>query len=113
MPHSPAHHHLHKRKRLYKYKEPLPHPNNFMRFIDHLTILMSFVVALGTASQAWKIWFYETAEGVSLTAFSIYVVSALTWLTYGILHKEIPLIINGVMLAAIDLIVVIGIVTYV
>lgn len=110
--HSTAHHHYHIRKRIHQKNEKYPHPDKLKRIFDSLVYAMSIIVPLITTLQVYQIWKYKNASGVSLPAWGIYLLSAITWLTYGIIHKEKPIIILNSMLIITDALVVIGTIMY-
>ena len=104
--------HLHVRQQMFKYFQPYPHPDAFKRFIDHLIYVFTIIVPVMTLPQVYKIWFYQTAEGVSLVTWGVLFVNAFVWLSYGIVHKEKPLIILNICLIAINGAIVLGILLF-
>lgn len=79
---------------------------------------MSFIVGImaGTLStvsfipQVVKICRTKNAKDLSITAFSVFAVSIVLWLTYGIMIGELPIIIaNSVSLGLIVSIVILKI----
>ena len=64
--------------------------------MDLITILGLVAGLLTTASlipQAMKIWKSKSAKDVSLKMFAAFSAGVALWLVYGILQKEIPLIV--------------------
>ena len=62
--------------------------------------------------QAYKIFYTKSAEDLSLPGFGIFCVAAISWLAYGIILKNIPLIAAN-FLALIGIVLVItGILLY-
>jgi uncharacterized protein with PQ loop repeat len=108
----PALHHLHKRKRIHLKKEKYPSPDRFKRFIDNVILFIAVVGPLITLPQVLKIWINNHAEGVSILSWAGYSFSSMLWFTYGILHKEKPLIIAGGAGFIVNLLVLIGAVVY-
>ena len=85
-------HHYHKRKRLYKNLEEIPHPNKFKRFIDKIIYFIAILGPIMTVPQVLKIWIGKDATGVSPLSWLSYLVISIFWLMYGVLHKEKPII---------------------
>jgi uncharacterized protein with PQ loop repeat len=105
-------HHLHKRRRIHQRHEKYPHPNKFKNFMDKFIYLISILTPMVVLPQAWKIWHLQTAAGISLITYTFLVIFNVIWLTYGILHKEKPIIILYASLFVINLTIAIGRITY-
>ena len=99
--------HLGERKKKHVNKQ-----TPFKKFIDKLIYIFVFGVPILTIPQITKIWFGQNASGVSLIAWTTYMVSSVVWLFYGIAHKEKPIIISGAIWIVLDLFIVVGIVLY-
>lgn len=112
MPQSGAAHHHQVRKRIYKNLEPFPHPNRLKRIIDTIIIIISPAGAVLTIPQVIKIWGEKTAEGLSIITWVGYLVIAVFWLIYGLVHKEKPIIIAYLLLIVVNVLVVAGIIVY-
>jgi len=65
-----------------------------------------------TSIQVYKIYSLKNADGVSLIAWVAYLVGTILWITYGITHKEKPIIYSNIINATINLLVIIGIILY-
>ena len=61
-----------------------------------------------TIPQVTTIWIDKNAGGVSLITWSTYFVTSIFWLTYGILHKEKPIIVTYIAWLFLDAAVAIG-----
>jgi len=105
-------HHLISRKRLHKNLAIFPHKNKLKNFVDRLIYIMATVMPIFTITQVFKIWYYQNAAGVSLIAWLAYFFATVVWLTYGILHKEKPIIYSNAIAMAINFSIVLGIVFY-
>lgn len=90
-------HHQHIRKRIYKKYEKYPHPNKFKRFVDKTIYIIAIFGPLIALPQIIKIWYYKDAGGVSPLTWIGYFLGAFLWMTYGIMHKEKPIIIANIM----------------
>ena len=105
-------HNIHKRKRQTKKLDPFPHPNHKIRFIDNLIYFFAIIIPLMTIPQIWIIWVNKSAQDMSLVTWGAFLVSAFVWLTYSIVHKDKPLIINSVLWVILESLVVIGIIIF-
>ncbi|MFH1503752.1 MAG: SemiSWEET family transporter [Candidatus Diapherotrites archaeon] len=94
-------HHFLIRKRIYEKKEKYPSPNKFRRFFDKLIYAVAIICPLLNLPQLLKIWINKSAEGVSAFSWFGFMGVSLVWLTYGIIHKEKPIIIvnAGIIIA--------------
>ena len=105
-------HHVHKRKRIHLYHEKYPPPQPLKRFMDKAVYGVGILGPLLTIPQITKIWIEQNASGVSLIAWSAYLVGALFWVAYGVLHKEKPIIINSALWMIMQILIVVGVVIY-
>ena len=62
--------------------------------------------------QITKIWIHKNASGVSIIAWSMFLVNACFWLMYGTIHKAKPIIIMYTLFAVMNILVVIGTILY-
>jgi len=105
-------HSLHLRKRIYEKKEPYPHPDKFKRTIDNSIIFVGIFAQLMTIPQIIKIWFEKNATGVSIFPWIAYLIYAIFFLFYGLVHREKQIIIIYILWILLNLIIVIGILIY-
>jgi uncharacterized protein with PQ loop repeat len=107
-------HHIHKRKKLHQDHnlEPYPHPKRFVRWLDLTIFFLAFAGPLANLPQIIQIFTEKTAAGLSFTTWLIFVIIAVPWIAYGIVHKEKPIIIANILWFITQLFVVIGIVMY-
>ena len=105
-------HHIHKRKRKKKKMEPYPHNHPFKRFMDKFVYVIGIAGPLIASTQVYKIYHDQTAAGVSVTTFAFNAFMNMTWMMYGFLHKEKPIIASAFLWFLIDLLVAIGVVIY-
>jgi uncharacterized protein with PQ loop repeat len=96
-------HHWHRKRNLKR---------KFKKFINKSIFGIAILSPVMTIPQILKIWYEKTASGVSLLTWSVYLIVAFFWLSYGIFHREKPIIINSVLWIIFDTMVVIGIVLY-
>jgi len=105
-------HHFHKRKRIYQKHEPYPHPSKLKRFIDKSIYVIAVFGMVMTIPQITKIWVEKNAAGVSAISWGAYMVGATFWLTYGIVHKEKPIIFTNSIWIFLEILVVVGTLIY-
>lgn len=109
---SSSFHHYHIRKRIYKAKEPFPHPDKGKRILDNMIYGAAILAPIMNLPQFFKIWLDQDATGVSLTSWASFSLFSLIWLVYGIVHKERPIIIMNFMLMIIQAGIAAGVVLY-
>ena len=105
-------HHIHKRKLVTKNNDPYPHPDKLKRYLDHLVYFFGVIGPLTGAVQAYKIWQIKDATGVSLTMFVFGVFNDMVWMTYGVIHKQKPIVLMYTLWLMVNLTVVAGILIY-
>ena len=104
--------HFHKRKRIHQGYESHHHPEISKRLIDKLIYVVAVLGPIMTIPQLIKIWVDKNAAGVSVLSWSSYLVIAIFWLIYGIVHKEKPLIITYTLWIILEAFIVIGVTLY-
>lgn len=105
--------HIHKRKRVYNKKlEPYPHPVKWKRYLDYLMYIIGFVGPAITIPQIYKIWFLQSAVEFSLISWISYLLGAILFVVYGIIHKAKPIIVIYIAWFIIYLVMVISIIIY-
>ena len=102
-------HHFHKRKRIYRKHEPYPHPHKWKRFMDKAIYVIGILGPILTIPQIANIWIDKNATGVSIISSSPYLLTAIFWLIYGIMHKEKPIIFTFSIWIIFDILIVVGI----
>jgi uncharacterized protein with PQ loop repeat len=105
-----GYHHYHYRK---KHTEGLVVEENKLKFvIDHLVYAFSVLAVFVLLPQALEIWIGQNASGVSLITWVGILLGSLFWLSYGLIHKEKPIIIANFAIALMDFLIVLGILIY-
>jgi uncharacterized protein with PQ loop repeat len=99
--------HVHLRKRI-SNMEPYPSTDRLKRAIDYGVYLVSILGVVFTIPQMITIWINRNASGVSAISWIAYVVTALFWIFYGVIHREKPIIWINILWVICDLIVVVG-----
>ncbi|PIR76056.1 MAG: hypothetical protein COU32_04150 [Candidatus Magasanikbacteria bacterium CG10_big_fil_rev_8_21_14_0_10_42_10] len=111
-------HHIDKRKRvnakaaLKKKYQPYPHPKTFVSMMDHAVYGVSILAPIAGSTQAIKIWVEQTAAGVSLTMFGFSIIANIFLLTYGVIHRAVPIVIMYSLWFAVNTSIVAGILIY-
>ena len=100
--------HFHQRKRISKKLEPYPHPEKWKNFLDKSIYFVAITGPIMTIPQLSKIWIEQSAAGVSMITWIAYLVTAIFWLLYGIVHKEKPIIITNTLWIVLDSAVIVG-----
>lgn len=105
-------HHLHKRKRVHKKKEPYPHPQPFKRWLDHFIYIIGCLGPLFGGVQAYKIWDGKDAAGISLVTYAFLLFNDVVWFVYGAVHKEKPIMLMYALWFIVNSFVVCGTLLY-
>jgi len=105
-------HHFHIRKRIHHKFEKYPHPDKFKRIMDKLIYVVGVVGPIMTIPQLMKIWIDKNASGVSAISWGAYLITAIFWLVYAILHKEKPLILTYSLWIVLEALILIGTLLY-
>ncbi len=105
-------HHYHLRKRIYQKHEPYPHPNKFKRFYDKFIYVIVILAPIVSIPQLLKVWMEKDASGVSPVSWLSFSVISITWLIYGVLHRDKPIWIMSAALMIIQALIAIGAIIY-
>jgi MtN3 and saliva related transmembrane protein len=81
-------------------------------FADRLIYIAAIVSPLALIPQITKIFTTHEVGGLSLTTWIILSVINIVWLTYGINHRERPIILTNLLSFALNIITVAGILLY-
>jgi len=105
-------HHLHRRKRIHQEYEHFPHPDKFKRFVDKIVYLAGILMPIVTIPQVVTIWVHKNSAGVSLVSWTAYLIIALVFAAYGVIHKAKPLIIMYSSMVVLDALIIIGVMLF-
>lgn len=105
-------HHQSLRKRVHSKKQKFPHPNPRIAWFDRFIILVGLLNAVATIPQVLQIWIGQDASGISLISWSYYTFGSTMFLLYGIIHKEIPIIVNYSAALVLYALIVLGTLMY-
>ncbi len=89
--------------------------DNKSKFSFYYDKYMLFAGMLGQYlfyAQAYKVFTTKSAKDLSLDGFIVIMISTLSWLVYGIIHKSIPIIAAQVVAIIGMVMVVAGILLY-
>jgi uncharacterized protein with PQ loop repeat len=105
-------HHVHRRKKIHqKHRSNLP-SNNGKKFMGKAIYVVGVFGPIMTIPQLSKIWIYKNASGVSAVSWTAYLIAAIFWLIYGILHKEKPIILTYSLWIILEAFIVVGTLIY-
>jgi MtN3 and saliva related transmembrane protein len=65
-----------------------------MKIFKILVTIVGIGMSVGYYPQACKIWKNKSSTGISLSTFFIFSIGSLIWFVYGILIKDIVIIIS-------------------
>lgn len=105
-------HHQNLRKRIHSKKEPYPHPSKRMAYFDRFIIVVGILNAVATLPQVLQIWIGQDASGVSIISWSYYAFGSAMFLVYGVIHKEVPIIVNYLAGMTLYVLIVVGTLIY-
>jgi len=105
-------HHLSKRRRIHKKQEPYPHPDKRKRYLDKIIYVVGVLGPIMTIPQVLKIWVDKDASGVSGISWFSFLIFAVIWIVYGVVHKEKPIIFTYSLWVLLDIFIIIGIIMY-
>jgi len=83
-----------------------------INYFDKYMYFIAIIMPLTTLTQTIEIWSKKSAANVSLLTWSAYVLSAISWIAYSIIHKEKILILNSSLWLVLNFSVALGIVLY-
>lgn len=112
MPQNIGMHHLHKRKRIHDKHEPYPHPDRFKNFMDRYIFVVAVIGPLMILPQMLKIWLNKDATSISLITWLGLCIISSSWIIYGLLHKDKPIIVTNFLFFSVQILIVIGTLLY-
>lgn len=75
-------------------------------------IVVGLAAPLMTIPQLTKLWSEQDASGLAPSTWIAYTIVAASWLVYGIIYKEKPIIFTHLFLFPINLLIVVGILLF-
>ena len=89
------------------------HPaNRFKRILDRTVYFTGALSVFMAIPQVLQSYLNQNATGVAFITWFTFLINAIIWTTYGIIHKEKPIIMMYVSYFVIDLFIVTGIIMY-
>ena len=113
MPHgSHGFHYVHKRKKSLVKEKVSKSQSKLRKVMDRLVYMAGIIGPVMTMPQVIKVWSEKNASGIAVETWGAYLFLSLIWLSYGILHKEKPLIIMYSAYFLINVMIVSGVLMY-
>lgn len=88
------------------------HDSLFHKVLNAVIMVVATASPLITLPQLSDIYTKKNVAGVSSITWMAYVFTASIWFTYGIIHKEKVIIVNGVLGIVLGALIFIGIIIY-
>tara|TARA_Y100000310_G_C20625976_1_gene785900 strand:+ start:403 stop:696 length:294 start_codon:yes stop_codon:yes gene_type:complete len=86
--------------------------SKWKKVIDKAIYVIAFFGIIMTLPQVYNIWIGKNAIGVSAISWIAYLVVAITWLAYGLVHKYKPIIYSNCLWIVLDLFIISGVFIY-
>ncbi|MBD3157122.1 hypothetical protein GF369_04820 [Candidatus Peregrinibacteria bacterium] len=108
-----VHHHIIHRKKKKKNKHKRGMRKHVKKnILDRMIYFAGIAGPVMTLPQVFKIWMEKSAEGVALETWVTYLCLSTIWISYGLLHKEKPLVIMYSSYFFIHISIIIGVFLY-
>lgn len=78
--------------------------------LDTIIYPLAFISPVMTIPQLSEIWVNKNIAGVSLSTWGAYALVSAVWFTYGVSHREKPIIISSALLFVLDTAIVLGVI---
>ena len=104
--------HLHLRKRQGNDYEPYPARGFWLRFLDHLVLVVGIIGPVATIPQILKIYLTQNAAGVSALSWGTWALLDIPWILYGLAHRERPIAITYILWCTANTLVFVGVLLY-
>ena len=83
---------------------------NFL--IEYIGYFAGVCTTIAFIPQVTKVWSSTNVNGLSLNMFIIFSIGVCCWLIYGILQKDLPLIIANMITLILAILILIGIIKF-
>jgi len=83
-----------------------------MNYIDIIGLFAGTCVTISVIPQILKVWKTKKVKAISLKTFSILTFGIAVWIVYGILKKDLPIIITNSISFCLNLLMVYFIIYY-
>lgn len=84
----------------------------YITFLDKLTFVVGVIGPFTVLPQIYSIFSSKSAAGVSLATWTLIFIVTFPWILYGIAHKEKSIIVSFALWEVVNLLVVVGVLTY-
>ncbi len=105
-------HHFHKRKNRNSNSKYSLHSVLLEKVTDTLIYFGGILGPIATIPQLLEIWLNKNASGVSLISWSAYLVGAMLWFFYGLVHRAKPIVFTYGVWVILEIFIIIGIILY-
>ena len=83
---------------------------NFL--IEYIGYFAGVCSTIAFIPQVTKVWLSKNVEGLSTSMFIIFSIGVCCWLIYGILQKDLPLIMANLITLVLAILVLLGIIKF-
>ncbi|MBT4350941.1 hypothetical protein HN865_04685 [Candidatus Woesearchaeota archaeon] len=105
-------HHIEKRKRTEGQHEPYPSKDKLKNIIDKSIYITGLFGLVMTIPQILKIYVEQNASGISILSWIAYLFMSSSWIAYGIVHKEKPIVFTYAGWVIMKILIIIGVILY-
>ena len=99
-------------RRAKKGAEPLLPLGKWKRLMDKAIYVVILVSLSLTIPQITTVWIGRDVSGVSVITWTTYALTSAFWLTYGIMHKEKPIILSSIAWVVLYGLVAVGVLVF-
>ena len=93
-------------------RKGVPEKDKFKKFYDKIIYIIVIICPLLNLPQLYNVWIEKSVAGVSVVSWLGFSFISLTWLIYGIVHKDNHILIMNSALMVIQALVGIGVIVY-
>ncbi len=67
------------------------------KYITYIVFFSGFCTTIAFVPQAYKVWKTKSAKDISLWMFLIFTIGVASWLVYGVLTNNLPIIFANIV----------------
>lgn len=105
-------HHYHKRTRRRGADSSAAKQTMWVKYADKMVYAAGIFTPLMTLPQLYNIWVAKNASGVSPVSWTFYLLGAISWTAYGLIHKAKPIIFTNGAMVIVNFFIVVGILLF-
>jgi len=105
-------HHLRARIRHTKGLDIFPSRSLGKRYFDYLMYGIGIIAPLALVPQILEVYSTKSGAGLSLPTWSLFIAFNILWTIYGVLHKDIHILVANALMILFNGAVVVGILLY-